>query len=247
VVRTGRRERRLPKPVVVDISASGRVADLLGTLVDQAGHHPVLVIVGGAAGLDETSAATARALIERVVLPAVVATGSVIVDGGTDSGVMRILGDAHRQMGLRTALIGVAVRNLVRVPCGRTATSRESADANPDHTHLMLIDGNSWGDESPWLAGLATVIAAGSPTATLVINGGRITVQDVAISLSLRRAVLLAEGTGRLADSMIRDLETGNSLGLAAAHHRSLVHVLRSDESDATRLQNISALLGGSA
>jgi hypothetical protein len=58
------------------------------------------------------------------------------------------------------------------------------------------------GDESPWLDRVATAIAAGRPSATLLVNGGSITYDDVERSLASRRPVLVLAGTGRAADEV---------------------------------------------
>lgn len=56
--------------------------------------------------------------------------------------------------------------------------------------------------ESLWLAEVADVIADDRPSATLVVNGGEITCDDVARSVARRRPVLVLAGTGRTIDAI---------------------------------------------
>ncbi|MCO7219369.1 hypothetical protein [Klenkia sp. PcliD-1-E] len=151
---------------------------------------PVLVVVGGAGGVDAADAAEIDRLVAEVVLPAVRACGASIVDGGTDSGVMRSIGRAASVSGWTGPLVGVAVGALVGV--GRVPLE-------PHHTHVVLVDGDDWGDETVPLADVAGAIAVSAPTATLLLNGGPVSRDDVAQSRLRGRTVLVAGSTGRLA------------------------------------------------
>ena len=160
---------------------------------------PVLVLVGGAKGMDDQALETLAAVLRDVVVPCVERHGAAAVDGGTDSGVMRMLGRARAGSGF--ALVGVAAAGTVRVPGGGPVID-DAADLEPHHTHLVLVPGDAWGDESPWLAGVADAIAAGRPSLTVVVNGGEITYQDALASLGRRRPVVVLAGTGRAADAI---------------------------------------------
>jgi len=160
---------------------------------------PVLVLVGGAKGVDEQALETLAAVLRDVVVPCVERHGAAAVDGGTDSGVMRMLGRARA--GHEFPLVGVAAEKTVRVPGGGPVID-DAADLEPHHTHLVLVPGDAWGDESPWLAGVADAIAAGRPSLTVVVNGGEITYQDALASLGRRRPVVVLAGTGRAADAI---------------------------------------------
>jgi SLOG in TRPM, prokaryote len=67
---------------------------------------------------------------------------------------------------------------------------------------VILVPGQAWGDESPWLSRVATAMADGQPSLTLVINGGQITYDDIDNSLRAGRPVIVLEGTGRTADAI---------------------------------------------
>lgn len=176
-------------------------ADLASAVVGLGlrGQRPVLVVVGGAAGLDEADKERLFALFGHALLPAVASRRAVVVDGGTDSGVMQLLGRARAESGASFPLVGVAAEQKVIVP-GDGGELADRAPLESNHSHFVLVPGSSWGDESPWLSWVATEIAGSAPSATVLINGGEIAFQDVAHSLEADRPVLVIAGTGRTAD-----------------------------------------------
>lgn len=190
------------------VARPGRLADVAAAVgeLGLAGGHRVLVVVGGASGLDEGSKERLRPLFTQVLVPVARAWNAVVVDGGTDTGVMQLLGQALRTEGASFPLVGVAVDKKVIVP-GDAAESRGLSPLEGNHTHFVLVPGSSWGDESPWLARVATEIAAGAPSVTVLINGGEIAFQDVTNSVAAHRPVLVIKGTGRTADRIAAALD----------------------------------------
>ena len=73
---------------------------------------------------------------------------------------------------------------------------------DPNHTHFLLVPGEHWGDESFWIAKIATKIAEGKKSITILVNGGEISKQDVGYSSGENRSTFVIRGTGRLADKM---------------------------------------------
>lgn len=162
-------------------------------------HRPVLVFVGGAGGMTpDHLAVTAKAL--ECVIPVLEEWQTAIVDGGTDSGIMKVTGRLRQAAGGHFPLVGVAAEGTVILP-GRPARS-DAAALEPRHTLVILVPGQAWGDESPWLSSVATAIADGQPSLTLVINGGQITYDDIDHSLRANRPVVVLDGTGRTADAI---------------------------------------------
>jgi hypothetical protein len=154
--------------------------------------RPVLVLVGGADGMSQEYLSRTAEVLGRQVVPVLARLGAAVVDGGTDSGVMRAIGQARSAAGADFPLIGVAVEGTVS----------GAVEIEPGHSHVILVPGDSWGDESPWLADVAGAVAGPAPSATLVINGGKITYDDIACSLERHRSVVVLAGTGRAADAI---------------------------------------------
>lgn len=160
--------------------------------------RPVLVCVGGAAGMDDADRARVEELIREQLAPVLQRRGAVVIDGGTDAGIMAILGRARSD---RYLLLGVAAIGTVRLP-GQVPSSPQAAALEPNHSAVLLVPGSDWGDESVWIARVAGYVAGRAPSATLVLNGGEITTGDIERSLEARRPVLVVDGTGRTADAI---------------------------------------------
>ena len=161
--------------------------------------RPVLVLVGGAGGMTPDHLASMAEAMERIA-PALDRWGAAVVDGGTDSGVMRVMGQARDSAGASFPLVGVAAEGTVIIP--GTLPASGAVALEPRHSHVILVPGDAWGDESPWLSRVATAIGDGKPSLTLVVNGGQITYDDIEHSLRAGRPVIVLAGTGRTADTI---------------------------------------------
>jgi hypothetical protein len=162
---------------------------------------PTLVLVGGASGIGEDDKARLKQLFTQEIAPLAQELGVAVVDGGTDAGIMGFMGQARTQCGGTFPLIGVAALGTVILP-NVPPPSSDAAPLEPNHTHFILVPGSNWGDESPWLAHIASVLSQGFPSATIVVNGGEITFQDVSYSVEAGRHVVTLDGTGRTADKL---------------------------------------------
>jgi len=170
------------------------------------GARPVIVLVGGADGLDEAQLARLRPLFEEGLAPLADALGACVIDGGTDTGVMGLIGQARAKLGATFPLIGVSARGTV-AEAGGTASPDDAPSLEPNHSHVVLVPGSRWGEESPWLADIASQLAGEAPSATVVINGGEVTFDDAARSVEAGRPVLVVAGSGRAADTMAAALQ----------------------------------------
>jgi hypothetical protein len=163
------------------------------------------VLVGGASGLDPEVAQLLSGLFADQLAPLLDSSGGMVVDGGTKAGVMALMGAARRHSGGRFPLLGVAASGAIADPA---PLSREpesvpdcpTAHLDRDHSHAVLVPGECWGDEVPWLAAAATVLIPPHRCVTLVCGGGSITHCDVAESLRLRRPIVVLHGSGGAAD-----------------------------------------------
>lgn len=160
-----------------------------------------LVLVGGAGGLSNAELNRLCPLFTEVLVPLAEALGISVVDGGTDAGVMSLVGHARAEANAAFPLVGVAALGTVTLP----STSHSPPDAaplEPHHTHFVLVPGFEWGDESPWLARVASALSDGEPSVTVLVNGGEIAWADVLHSVEARRPVIAVNGSGRTADKL---------------------------------------------
>ena len=158
--------------------------------------HPktAIVLVGGAGGigfLDKFPMRKAVAIVAQLAEE----TGSVVLDGGTQAGIMTEIGVQRKKHKYTFPLIGVVFDSLLM-----EEDPKSILDAN--HTHFFLIPGDDWGDESGWISKIATAIAGDNKSLTVLINGGNISRQDVEYSLLANRPTFVMRGTGRMADEI---------------------------------------------
>lgn len=158
--------------------------------------HPntAIVLVGGAGGigfLDKFPMKKAVGIVAQLAEE----TGAVVLDGGTQAGIMTEMGRQRKKHGYTFPLIGVVFDALLM-------KEEPASVLDPNHTHFILIPGDDWGDESAWISKIATVVAGDHKSITVLVNGGMISRSDVEYSLMAKRPTFVMRGTGRLADEI---------------------------------------------
>jgi len=197
----------------------------------------VVVLVGGAGGLDRADLDRLRPLFGSGLVPVVTRLGVAAIDGGTWSGVMRLLGEARSGAGADFPLIGVAAAGTVTLPGGQPPRD-DAAPLDPNHSHFVLVPGDEWGAEADWIAQVATNLADDEPSVTVVVNGGEIAYSDVERSLAAGRPVLTVAGSGRTADQLAAAAQGGPADERAVALVKSgLVQAVPAD--DPARLASV--------
>jgi hypothetical protein len=188
--------------------------------------RPTVVVVGGAAGLEDARNDALRPMFTTGIAAVMQRFGAVGVDGGTPFGVMRLFGEARAAAAPDVALVGVVAAGPVRLPRGRAFTHAETAlDAH--HTHFVVVPGDNWGDEAPWIARAATVLAGTAPSITVLIGGGRIAYSDVHHSVDAGRRVLVVAGSGGTADALAGTVADQRASALIES---GLIQVVRADQ-----------------
>jgi hypothetical protein len=191
--------------------------------------RPTLVLVGGASGISEADINRLEQLFVEEIAPIAQELGVIVLDGGTDAGIMRFMGKARTAIGATFPLIGVAAIGTVILP--DLPPRSDAAPLEPNHTHFVLVPGCKWGDESLWLARIASVLSDGFPSVTIVLNGGEITWRDVANSLEADRPVVTLDGSGRTADKLAAALRgeatDGRARQLAASGRLQAIDIIR--------------------
>ncbi|MBD2326208.1 hypothetical protein [Alkalinema sp. FACHB-956] len=167
--------------------------------------HPVMVVIGGASYFEPEQNRQIQQLFTDAIAPIAERYQTCVVDGGTDSGVMRLMGSARSHIQGTFPLIGVAPLALVEFP-GTSNEHPESSPLEPNHTHFLLTPGNSWGDESHWLAKVASELSGTTPSVAILLNGGNVTWRDALENLRAGQTVIVIDGTGRAADEIAAGL-----------------------------------------
>lgn len=156
--------------------------------------RPVIVLVGGAGNMrfwDRFPMWRAIRIIARLAEE----TASVVVDGGTQAGIVKELGRQRKRNGYTFPLVGVVFDSLLM-------QQEPQSILEPNHTHFLLVPGEDWGDESAWISKIATALAGDKKSITLLVNGGEISRTDVEYSTLENRPAFTMRGTGRMADEI---------------------------------------------
>ena len=167
--------------------------------------RPVLVLIGGASKLSAFDYQLIEQVFEAVLAPIAQRHQAAVIDGGTDTGVMRLMGHARHRIGGTFPLIGVAPIDLAILP-NQSATSESAAPLEPHHSHFLLVPGSDWGDEAHWLAATATKIANTAPSVAILINGGEVTWKDALQNVTESRPLIVIDSSGRTANQLAAGL-----------------------------------------
>ncbi len=170
----------------------------------------VILLFGGAAGLDDSRKAHLATLFADGVTPVAAELGALIIDGGTQSGVMAIMGEAVAQHPRTCQLLGIAPKGKIAHPeiVGASAVS-DGAPLEPHHSHFVLVESAEWGGETTTLLELARGFNA--PIVAVLVNGGAIAADEALQSVRNGWPLLVLEGSGRFADELSEAVRDGQS------------------------------------
>jgi hypothetical protein len=170
--------------------------------MDLEGPRPVIVLIGGAGLMSDDEAHEIRGILDRGVLPAVVDEGAVIITGGTDSGVMRVVGELARDWP-GVELLGVAPAHQVRHGSEAVEPDDDRVLLDGNHHKFILTAGETWGSETTVLLAVAKAITGESAQGlVLLANGGAVSRAEAAFFMAAGWPVLAFAGSGRAADSL---------------------------------------------
>jgi hypothetical protein len=186
--------------VVVTAGRDADAQNILKTL-DIAQPHALIMVFGGAKGLDDSRKASLAELFRNAIAPAAVDVGALVIDGGTQSGVMAMMGEALARDGQGCELLGVAPAGKVTYPGDPSPANIENGTPlEPNHSHFVLVEGDEWGSETDMMFKLAGALNV--PVATTLINGGSIAGSEALRSVRNGWQLLVVEGSGRFADQL---------------------------------------------
>ena len=169
-------------------------------------HYPVIVLIGG--DVDEKQVDLTRRAIEMIARIAEDIQAALIC-GGTDMGVMAEIGRIRSRQSYKFPMIGVAPEELVTWPGGPLNTrflwlGKQRCQLESHYSHFILVPGEQFGDESPWIVDTASLLSRDHQSVTILINGGEVSRKDIQLSLENGRRVIVLSRTGGLADELAR-------------------------------------------
>jgi hypothetical protein len=169
-----------------------------------AGVRPVIVLIGGY--IPEENAKVTQKAVESIAAYAE-ENNILIICGGTVVGIMGSIGGTRLAHGHQFSLLGITLKNLASWPKGPRSKrflwwGGERWPLSTGYSHFILVPGDRFGEDSPWLADAASCLSQDSRSVTILANGGGVARKDIDLSLERDRPVIALAGTGRLADQM---------------------------------------------
>lgn len=174
--------------------------------------RPAIFVSGGASDMSEDDKRLIETMIDRVAQYAQ-ERNAIIIDGGTEAGIMEIIGATRDRHAFGFPLIGVSPIGKVSYPGYKN--SGEEATLEDNHTHFVLVDSEEWGDESAVILHLAhTLCGDGAlPSVGILVNGGKIALHDVFLGTTSEHKMpfIVLEGSGRAADAISTAFRSGKT------------------------------------
>lgn len=202
-------------------------SDARDTFVPEA----LIGVFGGAAGLYDLLTPNLRRLIVEGVVPAACDAHALVVDGGTKSGVMQMVGEGLGRLGSEhvggVAALGVVPAGAVcfDAPAGHSAATSsfgagETALA-PYHSRFLMAPSSEWGGETGTMMCVVKCVADVVPAVALFANGGLISKLEMLNVVRLGVPVVVVAGSGRLADQVAKLVAMRDDGTLARAKEAS--------------------------
>ena len=178
----------------------------------------IILIFGGASGNLDTSDTSITILYQILddVLQYAADNDAIIIDGGTKSGIMEIVGQraSKIEQSKKPIILGVAPAGLISLINstkqednykneGDNDRENDKVLLDPNHSHFVLVEGDKWGDETIKLFEIASSLSTSDiPIVALLSGGGRISKKEILFCINQNWPVIVIEKTGYLADEI---------------------------------------------
>ncbi len=188
----------------------------------------VICISGGATAFPTEIKDQTVALIEDVVAPLACEYDLLVVDGGTEEGVMQIIGEAFKKHRVKAHIIGIhegdtavetrdwhepllmgfVPESQVTYP-GDTRSPKPNMQLDPNHVYfVMVMDAYDWGEEVECMFSFIDYLADQRlPVINIIANGGRITLKEASHTVQRNRPVIILEGSKRATEVIVSALD----------------------------------------
>lgn len=222
----------------------------------------LLILMGSATNLESALLSQLGRLFNLGILPAVTESGAIVIDGGTDVGVMRLMGKSIAPGRGRIPLIGIAPLAMVSYPGMANAPSANQVLLEPNHSHFILTAGAGWGDETQTLFDVSMALlerdkvtrvpvrwpkkSAPDPGKVkgvgVLIGGEAVSRQEILRAVRMGLGVIVVAGSGGLADEIDQALADKSKIPADAelaeivANGRLYVHKLTDNDKGMQRL-----------
>ena len=175
--------------------------------------NALIILSGGAAHFEQLERSLQlrlQQLFGRGIVRAATEIGAGFISGGTNSGVIALLGKNIAEHHCQSSLIGIAPAALITYPtqdilAEGTPSAEDRVPLEPHHTHFVLVETDQWGGETETMYNLVSACRQQTeklPIFTILVNGGEISRLEILQSVRLGIPIIVIEGSGRLADEI---------------------------------------------
>ena len=164
-----------------------------------------VLLLSGGAGLMPNRALDHLSASFRAIGEVLAQEEVTVIDGGTQAGVMTLMGEALARAGRTAPHIGVLPAQAEVEPGG----PRGEDTLEPHHSHFVLLDSDQWGAESQLMSDLASYLAGQASSLVLLASGGDVALLDTECNVRQGREIVVLAGSGRLADEITDAVRDG--------------------------------------
>jgi len=155
----------------------------------------LLVLNGRTADLEDNIEEQLKILFDDLA-NVIVERKITIITGGTNAGIFSLFGKALQNLGGPLA------------PCvGVTIAGRASQKTlEPHHTHFVLVEGDSWGEETAAMYRLVGALARDRPSLAVFAGGGEIAIAEMEQNVAQNREMIFVAGSKGSTDDVVTAL-----------------------------------------
>jgi hypothetical protein len=203
----------------------------------------VIVVAGAGDSLSPGLEPQLLDLFTRGLMSAAEDTGAVVIDGGTQSGVMALTGQAVAERDHGTLLLGVAPAAKVSYPPG--PADGEAVPLESNHSCFVLVEGVDWGGETKTMFALADALVVQPAGAVgVVVGGGAVARREVLEMVRRGWPVVVVTRTGGIADDIAAHV-AGRSTATAGRNDSELDEIVSGGAFDLVAMDSEPVVLAG--
>jgi len=165
----------------------------------------VMLLVGGA-GFASSNVLERMSGFFNALAEVLVRLNITVIDGGTDAGVMALMGRALLEKGRHAPHIGILPAKAQVDESGLLAEEIPE----PHHSHLVFVDSDQWGGETAMMNSLFRFISSNVPALVVLVNGGQIALKEIELCVREAYDIAVVRGSGRLADEIANEMQHPN-------------------------------------
>ena len=159
-----------------------------------------IVLHVGAGSMSQEIEKAAQELFIKGLVPVAEKRQLLVIDGGTESGGMRAMGNARRGSGSTFPLLGICPQGPITFS-GKAFTDGLSVELNASHSHFVFVEGDNFGDESDLI--VDTLHGSGKPGVVMVVGGGNIVHKEVVLHAQKGNSLIVVRNSGGTADKLL--------------------------------------------